>query len=210
MAELTAVYAKYYQDGHEYQNPYWPEAMDGGWRVPGSEDIIMIAGRWNSKNQVLCIKFELPTPAKAVTFSFCNQPDGVTEKAILNYKITSAEDASLHNAKGDTIGDGTITIAPNGYVRNTLTFQKMMSAGTHYLYIWTSNYNIMYYVMRVKWRISGSNYDFWASYEQLEHLSRIMTADGVEAYHDYIKTDGKPELYAQYVYTNGAWEPLGG
>ena len=210
MANLTDVYAKCYENGQAYDHPTWSEAGEGDWRVPGDENIVLIAGRWTDKNYVTCIKFELPTPAKSVTFSFCNQPDGVTENAMLNYAIRSAEDASLHNAKGDTIGDGTVTIIPNGYVRNTLTFQKQMSAGTHYLYIWTSNYSIMYYVMRVRWRISGSDYDMWASYERVPSYSLIKTAEGVKPHFSYIQTDRGPVLHMPYVYTADGWKPLGG
>lgn len=209
MDDLTNIYAKCYADGEEYVHSSWPEAGEDGWRTPNTVNVVMTAGHFGGANYVTCIKFVLPAPAKSVTFGYSSNPQGYTEdKAIMNYKFTSAEDASLRNAKEDTPGDGTITINIKDYARNTLTFQRNLSAGVHYLYIWTTSYETQYYTMRMKWCVAGNENDLQASYEAIEHYSRIQTAEGVKLYQSYVRTAAGDVLHAPWVKTADGCKPL--
>lgn len=167
MADFSGIYAKQYQKGYAYDGDVWHGLDYGG---------TMRAGyRWSNNNWVMCIKFILPTAAKSVTFSFCNQTNGVSAKATLRYKFTTAEDPTLLNATSSTPGEGSFTVEPGSYTRNTVTIEKKLFPGTHYFYIWTDNSNVQHNVLYTRWTDNSDGKGFYGSYEEQGGLVHIDT-----------------------------------
>ena len=191
MADLLNIQVKTYKNGNVYQD----------WISLAEESVNLAAGyRWSSSNFVMCLKIELLAPAKSITFSFCNASGGMTKDSVMRYKITHAEDETLVNATSDVQGDGSFTLKHGDRVRNTVTIQKNLMAGTHYLYIWTNNSNETYNVMYVRWEGTG-DYRFIGSYEPLSGLIWIKDSVGVRPYNVYVKTASGPVLLMPYIKT---------
>ena len=191
MADLKNLAAKNWYDGKV--NTDWTALEAGGGN--------MAAGyRWANKNCVMCIRFTLPTPAQSITLSFCNATDGTQYDQNLRYKLTRSEDESLINADSSVPGDGDFTLKHGDWVRNTVTIQKNLMAGTHYLYIWTNNSSKLYNVMYVRWE-GTSDYRFIGSYEPLGGLIWTKDSVGVRPYNVYVKTVNGPVLIMPYIKT---------
>jgi hypothetical protein len=131
--------------------------------------------------------------------SFCNY-SGTSEDQNLRYKLTQSEDESLINADSSVPGDGDFTLKHGDWVRNTVTIQRNLSAGTHYLYIWTNNSNQTGNVMWVQW-VSGGKYEFTGTYEELAGTVPIKDSTAVRPYHLHVKTAEGPALLTLYVKT---------
>ena len=111
----------------------------------------------------MCIKFELPTAAKSVTLKFCNDV-GLVTKPIMRYKFTTSEDEALQNATSDTEGDGIFTISNKvQYGTTAVTIERVLTAGTHYMYIWTDDSSNASNYMVIRWHTG--TYGFSATYE---------------------------------------------
>lgn len=190
MAELKNLAARDWQEGKV--NRDWVGLAAGNYE--------MTAGyRWNNANWVMCIRFDLPAPAKSVTLSFCNY-SGTSEDQNLRYKLTQSEDESLINADSNITGDGDFTLKHGDWVRNTVTIQRNLAAGTHYLYIWTNDSSKLYNVMRIRW-VNTGDYNFIGTYEELEGYLPIKDSVGVRPYHVYVKTANGPVLLMPYIKT---------
>lgn len=191
MADLKNLAAKNWHDGNVVYD--WTALEDG----VGS----MAAGyKWADSNCVLCIRFTIPAMAKSITLSFCNGTGGYTDDRTLRYKITGSEDASLINATSEVPGDGAFIVIGGAWVRNIVTIQKNLSAGTHYLYIWTDNSAVTTNAMLMQWVNAGS-YNFIGTYEELMGYLPIKDAVGVRPYHVYVKTAEGPVLLTLYTKT---------
>lgn len=198
MADLIDLAAKnWYGGGVKHK---WTALADG--------DCNMAAGyRWADYNCVICIRFTLPTPAKSITLSFCNASGGTKIDQNLRYKFTQEEDMSLNNADSNVPGDGDFTLKCGDWVRNTVTIQKILPAGTHYLYIWTNNSSELFNVMWIPW-LSTGNYRFIGTFEELTGLDWIKDGGVFKPYHEAIKTGGEWKIYAPYVFKQGKWNAL--
>lgn len=193
MADFSGIYAKNYQAGSVYGEDVWREPSG----------TTLIAGyKWTQKNWVICIKFILPTAAKSVTFSFCNQTNGVSTTAKLRYKFTTTEDPTLWNATSNIPGDGSFSVSPGNYVRTTLTIEKRLSAGTHYFYIWTDNSSVQNNVFRPRWY--SDNYGFYGSYEEQGGL--VYIDDGATERATQVFIDTGTEVLQAFPYVDNGSE----
>ena len=207
MAEFESIYAKSYRDGKVYSKDEW---------LTTAARVTMYAGRiWSNSNWVLCLKITIPKPAKSLTLSFCQAEGGPysgdasvsKKKAKLRYKFTDTEESSLLNATSDIPGDGSFELNLGNYVRTTVTIDKTLAAGTHYMYIWEDESDLDYNVLYTRWY--DGNYGFYGSYEELVGASRMKDANGVNLYHAYIKTDNGAKMYAPYVFNGSTWVAMG-
>lgn len=185
------------------------------WTSLGTDQVKIAAGyRWANSNWVACIKLILPTPAKAITLSICNAPDGFTGKQNLKYTFSKAEDDALVSTLSDlnTVdgvpSDGSFTLNPGAYARNEVTFDKTLEAGTHYLYIWTQNSKTTSNAMWIFWWSGSDKYSALCTYEELEGLNWIKDSVGVRPYHSQIQVNGVPTIATPYVFTGGEWKLL--
>lgn len=191
MADLLNIQAKTYQNGNVSQD----------WISLTEKSTSLAAGyRWMSSNFVMCLKIELPMPAKSLSFSFCNASGGMTADQTMRYKFTQNEDVSLINATSEIQGDGSFVLKHGATVRNTVTIERVFLAGTHYLYIWTNNSNVTYNVMYVRWEGTG-DYRFIGGYEPLGGFIWIKDSVGVRPYNVYVKTVNGPVLLMPYIKT---------
>jgi hypothetical protein len=199
MAEITQIWAQNYHNGSILQS--W---------VDTSAQMSMWAGHANGKNYVLCFKFTLPTAAKSLTFNFCNtdQSSGLTTE--MKYKITSSEDSSLINATSDTAGDGVFELNWGAWTPTTVTINRSLPSGTHYMYIWTnlsSSYD--YNWSCIRWYPTSTGYGFSASYEKMASCIYIDNGSGFEAYEIWIDNGTKWEQYAAYIDNGSGWDECG-
>ena len=198
MAEILNLKAKNYQNGE----------INRDWTELTTDRTNFAAGyQWANSNYVMCLRFDLPTPAKSITLSFCNNPGGKGVDQNLRYKIVSEEDAALVNATSEVPGDGSFTITKGDWVRNTITIDKTLMAGTHYLYIWTNDSGNTGNAMWIIWEGDGA-YNFIGTYEELEGCLPIKDSVGVRPYHAYVKTVNGPALLTLYVKTADGPKPL--
>lgn len=201
MADFTGIYAKSYKAGSVY---------DGNtWKTPDTRTEMRAGYKWSDNNWVMCIKLILPTAAKSLTFSFCNAPGGVTKAATLRYKFTTAEDASLHNATSNIPGDGSFTVNPGSYARTTVTIEKKLAAGTHYVYIWTDNSAVQYNVLYTRWYDNSDGNGFYGSYEELVGCVYIDNGDSFYAYECYIDNGSSWEQYTPHIDNGTNWDVCG-
>lgn len=176
MAEFTSVYGKTFRDGKTYQD----------WCTPEANVSHTMGFRLSESNWVMCIKFELPTASKTVTMNFCNaqQQDRVPT---LRYKFTTSEEEALQNATSETEGDGAFTLASAArYGRTEVTLNAVLSAGTHYLYIWTDDSSVLYNWNVTRWYDNVDGYGFSASYEELGGLVFLDDGESLEPYECFI------------------------
>ena len=204
MAEFSSIYAKNYYDGELSQD----------WVAPSAKLNLAAGYKWNADgnnagNWVMCLKITIPTAAKSISLSFCNETNGITVKQNLRYKFTKSEDDSLVNATSDVPGDGSFTINPGGFVRTTVTIEKILPAGTHYMYIWTDDSSVTSNVMWIRWYESG-NYNFYGSYEETECYVYIGNGTGWDPYELYIGNGTGWDLYEVYVGNGTGWDACGG
>ena len=198
MADLKNLAAKNWYNGKVVYD--WIALEDG----VGS----MAAGyKWAESNCVICIRLELPAAAKSITLSFCNGQGGYTGNKNLRYKITGNEDVSLENATSAIPGDGDFTLTGGDWARNSVTIQQNLSAGTHYLYIWTNDSNKTGNVMWVQW-ITGGKYGFIGTYEEMDNFSWIKDGGEVKPYLAAIRTGEGVKIHAPYVFVQGEWKAL--
>ena len=199
MADFASIYAKNYRDGTQYYD--WATTDDG---------LKMTAGyKWSDSNWVMCIKFTLPTAAKSITLSFCNATGGITKNQAMRYKFTTSEDSSLVNATSNVAGEGTFTINPGDYVRTTVTIKKTMTAGTHYMYIWTDNSSVTYNVMNTRWFGNSDGNGFYGSYEELEGCVNIDNGVSIDAYECYIDNGSNWDKHTPYIDNGTSWDMCG-
>ena len=191
MAEILNLQAKNYQNGN----------INYDWTELSSTRFKLAAGyQWANSNFVMCLRMDLPTPAKSVTLSFCNATGGKGSDQHLRYKFADAEDASLINASSDVPGDGSFTVKKGDWARNTITIDKALTAGTHYLYIWTDDSSNTNNAMWILWENVGG-YNFIGTYEELEGFVNIKDSTAVRPYHLYVKTAEGPALLMLYAKT---------
>lgn len=197
MADLTNLAARDWQGGK----------VNRDWTGLAAGNCEMTAGyRWNNANWVMCIRFDLPAPAKSVALSFCNY-SGTSEDQNLRYKLTQSEDESLINADSNITGDGDFTLKHGDWVRNTVTIQRNLAAGTHYLYIWTNDSRKLYNVMRIRW-VNAGDYKFIGTYEAMDSTSWIKDGGEVKPYRASIQTGDGVKIHAPYVFVQGEWKAL--
>lgn len=163
MAELTPyVYGKDYEAGK----------TETAWCKPkeGSDQTLTGGYRYNNRNWVICLRFEMPENASAVTlgfFSIANANGGANSD--INYKVTTEEDAADYvNATSAIAGDGTFTVN-NPKARTVLTINRTFLAGTtYYIYFWTANpTSDTTNLFRTNWRDNANDTGFYASYEPI-------------------------------------------
>lgn len=189
MAEILNLQAKNYQNGNTYYD----------WKELTETRVTFAAGyQWLSSNFVMCLRIELPKPAKSITLSFCNASGGKAVDQNMRYKFSGVEDTALINADSNVPGDGQFVVKKGAWIRNTITIQTYLAAGTHYLYIWTNDSSVDTNLMLILWEKVGS-YNFTAAYEELEGAIRIKDSVGVRPYHVYVKTANGPALLMPYV-----------
>ena len=153
MAEIKSIYAKSFRDGDVIQN----------WCSPDAYISLIVGYRYANYNWVLCIKFDLPVAARSVTMSFCNAYSQEFQPAF-RYKWTDQEEEYLQNATSDTPGDGVFTLTNiSRYGRSTVVFDRVLLAGTHYLYIWTNDSSVLSNYNVTNW--CEEEYGFFATYE---------------------------------------------
>lgn len=204
MAEITNIYARDYWDGESYHDDWRPISTNGTTLTAGY--------KWQEKNWVMCIKFELPTAAKMVTFSFCSHEDTVEYfDSRLRYKITDNEDSSLFNATSNTVGDGSFSVKNETGINNRtdLTIYKDLSAGIHYIYIWTDDSNNIHNLMRIRWYDNYDGYGFYATYEEVAGCIYIDNGTSFDAYQVYIDNGTSWDLCIPYIDNGSSWDIIG-
>lgn len=129
MAEVSEIYVKRYRSG----------AVQNDWTKLGTVTGV-VAGYMSSNNYVAVFRFELPNPVNKMVFSVCCNSDNTNSSHTLRYKVVSgAEDSSMANANNSTACDGTWTPSSTAnFGRSSLTINKVVPAGTTYLYLWTN------------------------------------------------------------------------
>lgn len=200
MASFTNLYAKYYKNGTQVCD----------WKTL-SGNTTMIAGYihagYTGENYVMVIKFELPTAAKSITFNLCNGSPAYYD-AILQYKVTNTEDYTLLNAGYSTVGDGNFTVSKNVNTINTLTINRSLSAGVHYLYLWTGRtegtgsegHNYMHF----KWFGNTS-----ALYDESSALVYIDNGSSFDACEIWIDNGTGWDQYVAYIDNGSSWDECG-
>lgn len=170
MPNIPRLAAKQYEAG----------VLRSGWTEISTAPALVAAGyRWNNKNCVLCIRLTLDTAAKSFAMSLSNDDTAATGTAVLRYKFTDAEDASLNDATSSVPGGGTFQKRFGPWVKDTVTLtpKKTLTAGTHYLYIWTNDSSQTFNWMRIRW-CAGTGYDFALSYTEAATYSVTYDANG--------------------------------
>lgn len=171
----TAISMKDYQNGTV--NLDWKDISGGG-------GYTFTAGT-SGNNWVTVIRFTLEKACSSITFGLCTGSSTSASAASLNYKITDAEDSTLTNATASTAAEGSFTANSNyAYSRTTLTVNRTLSAGTHYLYIWTASTSTYNY-----WKIYGygtGTYAVKITYEEIQGLVYVDDGTSWGTYEVYI------------------------
>lgn len=163
---------------------------------------------WNGKNNwVLALKFTVSSVCESITISWCNAQSGYNENsATLRYKLCTAENNSYINATSATAGDGTFTLKGGRVARSTLTINKVLSAGTYYIYFWTNNSNASNWgLIR---RYSGS-YGVTVEYAELQGAVQIRVGGVWKSAIPKIYVSGTWKTAIPKVYTGGSWKVSG-
>lgn len=119
----------------DYQN-------GSAWHVlqPLGGQVTIWAG-YESKNYVSLIYFETASPATSVTVKVSSGNNGgtndYTATVPLNYVLLNASSSSYENATNSMSKDGTFNWNTTEYGANTITINKGIPSGGHYLYIWS-------------------------------------------------------------------------
>ncbi len=193
MAEFTSILGKDFQNGVTYKD----------WCTPDARCSLHTGYKYASSNWVLCIKFVLPTSAKNVTLTFCSAEKHVIHPT-MRYKFTTCEDVVLANATSEVEGDGSFTLDGRQYGKTTVTIDARLSAGTHYMYIWTNDSTNGSNYMVTRWY--NEEYGFSASYEELDGLVYIQGNESVDAYQEYIMTANGAEAFVPYIFNGTSWD----
>lgn len=210
MAELiTDFYARDYKNG----SPNHTE-----WKSLEDRVTMPVGYKYSDSNWVTVFKFNLPTAAKSITFTFYCGDYTPNFNAILNYKFTTSEDENLLNSIATisgavaTSGDGSFELkgksSGQSLVKSTVTIEKKLSAGTYYMYMWTgrtSSYPYNYYMFRIyndEWGIS-------ATYEKVDAVVYIDNGTGFDAYEIWIDNGIEWEQYIPYIDNGSDWDECG-
>lgn len=103
----------------------WSDPSSGGYQV----------GLLSGINSVICLKFTIASAAEGLILNF--KTYGTAYLDIFNWAITSAESSTYANATASTVGEGQIG-GMTATAANSHKLFKTLSAGTYYLYLWTT------------------------------------------------------------------------
>lgn len=196
-SNLTSYAAQMYQAGEAY----------GAWHPITDNVTVNVGYAYNGNNWVLCIRFTAPTPVSALVLHFCTHGSSANNiDTVMRYAFSSKEaDAAYVNATSATPGEGTITIEGGQHTVTDKTIKKTLSAGTHYLYIWTNkstssanNYQ------RIRW-YSGGDYNSYVQYEELQGAVRIGDGSSYGTYQVNIGNGTSYDLYIPYIGNGTSW-----
>lgn len=164
----------------------------------------VIAGYgYGDKNYVLCVGFTIDKPAQSITLKLVSgNIRGASTK--LNYKILSAEDDSYKNATYTADSDGTVTAHTSNYSPKEFVLAHTLSAGTHYIYLWTSMSTDTNCYSQI---CHNGNGKITITYEELESAVSIYVDGAWAMATPQIYTNGAWVDATAQVYTNGAWTP---
>lgn len=229
MPTIDTIYCKLYSAG----------SVDTDWFSPTSTSGRFVAGyAESSKNWIGIIKFTLTKPASTVTFNFTNHSSARSSKQNLNFKISTKEDqefiASIEssfnsgvNVPGDTTikadyswgtngsngggsGQGSFQVYQNAFSKTQVTFNKIFSSGTYYIYVWSANFTVKSNVMVVGWQNSNGSSPFSASYIEYPG-SVVYISDGTNwhTYEIWIYNGTDWDQYSAYINNGSSWEEYG-
>ena len=213
MSELiTDFYAKNYEDGSPCQTE---------WKSLEDRAQMMTGYKYNDSNWVTVFKFNLPTAAKSITFTFYTGEYTSGTISTLNYKFTTGEDENLLNSIATingavaTSGDGSFQLtgktSGQSLVKSVVTIEKELSAGTHYMYMWTglsAGYPYNYYMFR----IYNDEYGVSATYEKSDKVYAVVYIDNgtsFDAYEVWIDNGNDWEQYIPYIDNGSSWDECG-
>lgn len=194
MANFTSIKRRYYE---ETQSPT-------NWTAPSGTLRLKAGYRENNHNFVGAIEFSMPTACSSITLVFYNTDNTRSNRPNMRFKFTDIEDENLvkqiendaalgqNTVVGDSEVEVSYKIGSNGKVESsignffvntanwgqtTVTFNKTLTPGTHYLYIWSNNFSQTYNYMDICWRSSGS-YKFSATYTETSYYTISYNANG--------------------------------
>lgn len=130
MTAVKNLASKLYRNGAPYYSTEWTN-ISASW-IPNR------VGRYDGGNYVTVIRFETASYADSIVFKW-STADACYGNGTLNYKLIDSEDNSLNNATASTAGDGKVVASQSPYSRNTLTINRTIAPGTHYLYLWSGS-----------------------------------------------------------------------
>lgn len=145
----------------------------GNWQPLNQYLVSPVAGVKNTSNYITCFQFTTTAYASSVTLHFAGNGT-MGSDAVLRYAIRDAETDAYDKATAATDADGTVTVSNNLNDRMTsLTVQKGLAAGTHYLYLWTNKAaNVNNYV---GFYFRTTTYPFSIDYEEIATYTLTKT-----------------------------------
>lgn len=164
----------------------------------------------NPQNWVTEIQFTLTAACTKLYFSFFSKTQRSTPAGPLRYKIITTKDSSTYtNATSATTGqDGTFTMSEYDYTETTFNLTKTLSAGTYYMYIWTSKATSTACFSEFN---SYSNYPISITYDASASTNAVYIGNGStwDAYAVYIGNGSGWDQYKAYYGSGSAWVECG-
>lgn len=130
---VSNVYIRSFRDGAPYvpSGGEWADANNGGVYYLGYGYL------GSTMNCVVELKFTLESEAEIIQLSLQNYTY-VSDNRKFNYIILPEENENYNNATYDMEADGVVRLTQSAYEKTVLMLSTKLSAGTYYMYLWTS------------------------------------------------------------------------